>query len=62
MDAQLVISDIQEISVTRVHEGGAGAQRFVRVITVRYADQSEYEIRLTANDPARLEVKVEPPP
>jgi hypothetical protein len=34
----------------------------VRVITVRYADDSEYEIRLGANDPAALEfIEAEPP-
>jgi hypothetical protein len=61
MDAQLAISDIQEISVTRVRER-TGDPGFVRVITVRYADESEYEICLTASDPRSLEIGEEPPP
>jgi hypothetical protein len=65
MDAQLLISDIQEIRVTRVHEsirGRRGEQKFVRIITVRYADDSEYEICLTANDARSLDLSEQDPP
>lgn len=65
MDAQLVISHIRQIRVTRLHRGPHerhGVDRFVRVITVRYADDSEYEIRLGAKDAAALEfIEAEPP-
>lgn len=59
MDAQLLISDIRAIRVTEVLERTRpehGSQKFVRIITVRYADESEYEICLTANDARRLEI------
>lgn len=64
MDAQLLISDIQQIRVTWVHEPVAarrGEQRFVRIITVRYADDSEYEICLTANDARSLALSEQDP-
>jgi hypothetical protein len=65
MDAQLLISHIRAIGVTGVRErvpGRRGEQRFVRVITVRYADDSVYEIRLSANDAAALEFSHGDPP
>jgi hypothetical protein len=65
MDAQLVISHIRQIRVTRVHgrlHERHGVEKFVRIITVRYADDSEYEICLGANDAAALEfIEAEPP-
>jgi len=39
MDAQLLISDVRAIRITRVHER-PGHRKFVRVITVRYGDES----------------------
>jgi hypothetical protein len=65
MDAQLLISDIRSIRVTRVCERirrQHGDQEFVRVITVRYADESEYEILLTANDADSLQLTEQEPP
>ncbi len=61
MDAQLLISDIRAIRITRVHER-PGHRKFVRVITVRYGDESEYEICLSADDPRTLELLEEDPP
>jgi hypothetical protein len=65
MDAQLLLSDIESIRVTRVHERVQtrhGEQKFVRIITVRYADESEYEICLTANDADSLKLAEQEPP
>jgi hypothetical protein len=65
MGAQLLISHIRTIVVTRVHERGRrehGDQKFVRIITVRYADASEYQIRLTADDARCLQLSEEDPP
>jgi hypothetical protein len=59
MDAQLLIGDIRTIRVTRVHapsRGGPGNQKFVRIITVRYSDESEYQICLTSNEAGCLEI------
>jgi hypothetical protein len=65
LDAQLLISHIRSIGVTRVHERARrdpGDQKFVRIITVRYADSSEYQICLTAEDVRCLQLSEEDPP
>ena len=65
MEAQLLITDVSAIRITDVHERGRegmGGEKFVRIITIRYADDSEYQICLTANRSDKLEITEEPPP
>jgi hypothetical protein len=64
MDAQLLINHIRTIRVTPPRERSAdepGDGKFVRTIIVRYADESEYEICLTAGNAGSLEIVEQPP-